>query len=234
MNGLPKDVDQIHKINSALQNETFSCDLLLCVPNPLIAQFATEAEGNLMIGAEDCHQNISGAHTGDVSAELLKAVGAKAIIVGHSERRADHHETSALVAQKAKAAQHQGLTPIICVGETLEERDAGKAIEIVTKQMKESLEGGVCEGDYVIAYEPVWAIGTGRIPSNDDITAMHDALRDALKDIDGVKGENIQLLYGGSVKPSNAKEILAIENVNGALIGGASLKAEDFLSIARQ
>ncbi len=198
-------------------------DILICPPATLIGAFATAVgTGPIRIGAQTCHTAETGAHTGDISAEMLVDAGATAVIVGHSERRQDHHETDQLVKAQAEAALRAGLLPIICVGETRTEREAGKAIEIVSQQISGSLpEAG---GDYAIAYEPVWAIGTGLTPTLEDIAEVHDHLR-TLTDA------NIRLLYGGSVKPGNAAEILSVSNVNGALVGGASLKAEDFYGI---
>ena len=195
-------------------------DVLICPPATLVAAFAAKyADEAIQIGAQDCHPKASGAHTGDVSAEMLADAGAAYVIVGHSERRADHGETDALVKAKAEAAFRAGLTPIICVGETKDEREAGKALDVVGAQLDGSLpETGET---YVVAYEPVWAIGTGLTPTNHDIGEMHDFIRSRTP-------AGTRLLYGGSVKPGNAKEILAITNVDGALVGGASLKADDF------
>ncbi|MFC2953191.1 triose-phosphate isomerase [Marinicaulis aureus] len=198
-------------------------EVLICPPATLVAAFAASySDEAIQIGGQDCHPLASGAHTGDISAEMLADAGAAYVIVGHSERRADHGETDAIVKAKAEAAFRAGLTPIICVGETKDEREGGKALEIVGAQLSGSLpETGET---YVVAYEPVWAIGTGLTPTNHDISEMHDFIRSKTP-------EGTRLLYGGSVKPGNAKEILAISNVNGALVGGASLKADDFYPI---
>ena len=198
-------------------------DVLICPPATLVAAFAAKySDEAIQIGGQDCHPMASGAHTGDVSAEMLADAGAAFVIVGHSERRADHGESDAVVKTKAEAAFRAGLTPIICVGETREEREAGKALDIVGAQLAGSLpETGET---FVVAYEPVWAIGTGLTPTNDDIAEMHDFIRSKTP-------EGTRLLYGGSVKPGNAREILAISNVDGALVGGASLKADDFHAI---
>ena len=199
-------------------------ELLVCPPFPLLPHLADALEGSgVALGAQDCHVAESGAHTGDVSAELLAAIGCAYVILGHSERRADHGETDALVKAKAGAARGSGLTPIVCVGESEAERDAGRAVEVVLGQLAGSRPDG--EGALVVAYEPVWAIGTGRTPSSEDIAEMHAALRREV-------GAEVRLLYGGSMKPANASEILAIDNVDGGLIGGASLKPEDFWAIA--
>ena len=198
-------------------------DVLICPPATLVTRFAAEfSDEAIQIGGQDCHANTSGAHTGDISAEMLADAGAAFVIVGHSERRADHNETDAAVKAKAEAVLGAGLTPIICVGETEEERKAGKALEIVGSQLKGSVPETA--DDIVIAYEPVWAIGTGLVPTNDDIAEMHGFIRNRTP-------SGTRILYGGSVKPANAKEILSIADVNGALVGGASLKAEDFYPI---
>jgi triosephosphate isomerase len=199
-------------------------ELLVCPPFPLLPGLAAALAGSgVALGAQDCHFEASGAHTGDVSAELLAALGCAYVILGHSERRADHGESDALVKAKAEAAAAAGLMPIVCVGESEAERDAGRAVEVVLGQLKGSRPEAA--GKLVVAYEPVWAIGTGRTPSSADIAEMHAALRKAA-------GEGVRLLYGGSMKPANAAEILAIDGVNGGLIGGASLKPEDFWAIA--
>lgn len=200
-------------------------DVLICPPATLIAGFAERySDEGIQIGAQDCHAEASGAHTGDISAEMLADAGAAFVIVGHSERRADHGETDAAVKAKAAAALRAGLTPIICVGETREEREAGKALNVVGKQLEGSLPETAAE--IVVAYEPVWAIGTGLTPTPEDIGEMHDFIR-------AKTPEGTRILYGGSVKPGNAKEILSITNVNGALVGGASLKADDFFPVVQ-
>ena len=183
-----------------------------------------------MIGGQDCHANVSGAHTGDISAEMLADAGAGAVIVGHSERRTDHGETDADVHAKAEAAWRAGLRAVICVGETEAQRDSGQAVAVVTGQLAGSVPEGATAENTVIAYEPVWAIGTGRTPSTDDIQEMHAAMRASLSGRFDT-GADMRLLYGGSVKPDNAAEIFAIPDVDGALVGGASLKASDFTGI---
>ena len=199
-------------------------DILICPPALFIAPMAPYChEGNILLGAQNCHTAESGAHTGEVSAEMVKSAGADYVIVGHSERRAGG-ETDDDVAAKAIAAAKQGLTPIICVGESLDIRKAGKAESVVSAQIKASVPEDIT--DYVLAYEPIWAIGTGMTATADDIKAMHAVIRD-------IVGPNVRILYGGSVKPTNAKEILSTENVNGALIGGASLEMESLAAIAR-
>ena len=207
-------------------------EMLLCPPSPFLA--ATRAaigDAAIALGGQDCHMAEQGAHTGDVSAAMLADCGCGYVIVGHSERRADHGEDDATVRAKAQAAQAGGLIPVICIGETLAEREAGQAVEIVTSQLRGSVPDGASAANAVIAYEPVWAIGTGRTPTLEDIAEVHDAIRVALKDMVADAG-GVRILYGGSVKPDNATEILRIANVNGALVGGASLKADDFWSIA--
>lgn len=208
------------------------CDLLICPPATLVALVGEAVAGTrLRVGGQDCHTADSGAHTGDVSAVMLKDLGCSHVIVGHSERRADHGETDALVRAKAAAAMKAGLVPIVCVGETEAERDAGRAEAVVGAQVAGSLPDGADQTSVVIAYEPVWAIGTGRTPTVDDIAAMHAHIRKVAGDRIGAT-DKLLILYGGSVKPANAKEILALADVDGALVGGASLKAEDFLAIA--
>ncbi len=195
-------------------------DVLICPPATLLAQFAERySDEAIQIGAQDCHAGESGAHTGDLSAEMLADAGAAYVIVGHSERRADHGENDADVRAKAAAALRAGLTPIICVGETREQREAGEALNVVGSQLDGSLPETAAA--FVVAYEPVWAIGTGLTPTIKDIAEVHEFIR-AKTPVD------TRILYGGSVKPANAKEILAVSNVNGALVGGASLKADDF------
>ncbi|UUX50210.1 triose-phosphate isomerase [Nisaea acidiphila] len=207
-------------------------DMLVCPPATLIAPVAAVLNGGaISVGGQDCHMNESGAHTGDVAAAMIKDLGGSHVIVGHSERRADHGESDATVKAKAEAALAAGLVPIVCVGETEAERDAGKAEAVVEAQIRGSLPAGATETGVVIAYEPVWAIGTGRTPTIDDIAAMHAHMRKVAGSMLGSAGA-LLLLYGGSVKPGNAAEILALEDVDGALVGGASLKAEDFLAIA--
>jgi triosephosphate isomerase len=209
-------------------------DLLVCPPAPLVWPAARAALGTgIAIGAQDCHQKASGAHTGNVSAEMLADAGATAVIVGHSERRADHGETDSVVRAKAEAVRRAALKAIVCVGETREEREAGKTLAIVRRQLRGSIPEGSTAAGLVIAYEPVWAIGTGLTPTVADVAEVHDMIRAELRKLVG-KGEfeAVRILYGGSVKPSNAAELLAVENVDGALVGGASLKAGDFMGIA--
>jgi triosephosphate isomerase len=200
----------------------------------LIAAFAAQvgSSKNISIGAQDCHPKASGAHTGDISAEMLADAGASSVIVGHSERRADHGEGDALVRQKAEAVWRAGLTAIVCIGETQAHRDGGKTLHICGGQLGGSLPDGATSANLVVAYEPVWAIGTGVTPTTEDIEQVHKFIRDTLAARFKGEGAKIRILYGGSVKPSNAAELMAVPNVNGALVGGASLKAADFLAIA--
>ncbi len=208
-----------------------NCEMLLCPPATLTAQMAWAARGSvLQVGGQDCHPKDSGAHTGDVSAAMLKDAGASYVILGHSERRADHGETDELVKAKAAAAQAAGLTPIVCIGETEAERDAGTTLAVIGGQLDRSLPDNT-EG-VVVAYEPVWAIGTGRTPTLEQIAEVHAFLRNRLAARIGAEAaKKLRLLYGGSVKPSNANEIFAVPHVDGALVGGASLKAADFGAI---
>lgn len=204
----------------------------ICPPATLIAQAAWAVKGTtLLLGGQDCRAEASGAFTGDIAAEMLADAGASLVILGHSERRAGHGETDALVAAKVEAALRAGLEPIVCVGETLEERKAGKALEIVTGQVRGSLPASLAGKAFSVAYEPVWAIGTGLTPTTPEIEEVHVAIRATLVEIFGEHGKAPPILYGGSVKPSNAAEILHATEVGGALVGGASLKAEDFLGI---
>lgn len=208
-------------------------DVMVATPATLIFVAAAGAVGTgIAIGAQDCHAKVSGAHTGDLSAAMLFDSGAKAVIVGHSERRTDHAETDADVKAKAEAVLAQGLTAVVCVGETRAQREAGKALSVVAKQVKGSVPDGSSADEVVIAYEPVWAIGTGLTPTIADIAEVHAEIRKVVaRKLGKEAGAKMRILYGGSVKPDNAKEILALEDVDGALVGGASLKAVDFLKI---
>ncbi len=209
-----------------------SCEMLLCPPATLVAQMAWAAKGSaLAVGGQDCHPKASGAHTGDISAAMLADAGASHVIVGHSERRTDHGETDGLVRAKAEAALAAGLVAVVCIGETEAERDAGQTLAVIGRQLDGSLPVGATAANTVIAYEPVWAIGTGRTPTLDEITQVHAFLRDRLRGLIGGQADGVRLLYGGSVKPSNAVEIFAVPHVDGALVGGASLKAADFGAI---
>jgi triosephosphate isomerase len=229
MNGLGTSLADVEAIRDRLG--VVACDVLICPPATLISRLAAVAAGaRLSIGAQDCHAKASGAHTGDIAAEMLRDAGASAVIVGHSERRSDHAETDAIVQAKAVAAHRAGLTAIICVGETIAQRRAGQTLDVVRGQLAGSIPATATAADTVIAYEPVWAIGTGLTPSGDDVVAVHTALRRALQGR-VASAASVRLLYGGSVKPSNARDLLSLADVDGALVGGASLKADDFLGI---
>src|SRR3984957_3111051 len=234
MNGLKASMAEFEAMLAGASEVADRADLLVCPPATLIMAFADKARGSkgLAIGGQDCHPKPSGAHTGDISAEMLADAGAKAVIVGHSERRADHGESDALVRQKAQAAWRAGLTAIVCIGETQGQRDAGQTLEICRGQLGGSLPDGAAAESLVVAYEPVWAIGTGLTPTAKDVEQIHQFIRETLTERFNGEGAKMRILYGGSVKPSNAKELMAVANVNGALIGGASLKAADFLAIA--
>ncbi|WP_128516796.1 triose-phosphate isomerase [Tabrizicola thermarum] len=209
-----------------------ACEMLLCPPATLIAAMAALARGTaLMVGAQDCHPKPMGAHTGDISAAMLRDAGATHVIVGHSERRIDHGETSALVKAKAEAVVDAGLTAIVCIGETEAERDSGKTLAVIGTQLDASIPGGATAANLVVAYEPVWAIGTGRTPTLTEIAEVHSFLRGRLRGLIGAEAEGVRILYGGSVKPTNASDIFAVPHVDGALVGGASLKAADFGAI---
>jgi len=234
MNGLRASSAEFEAMLAGAPGVAAKADLLVCPPATLIAAFAEKARGSntIAIGAQDCHPRASGAHTGDLSAEMLADAGASAIIVGHSERRADHGESDALVRQKTEAVWRAGLTAIVCIGETQQQRDAGQALDICRGQLDLSLPDQTKADNLVVAYEPVWAIGTGLTPTVGDVQQIHKFIRDFLIARFNGEGARTRILYGGSVKPSNAAELMAVENVNGALVGGASLKAADFLAIA--
>lgn len=234
MNGTSASFGELRSIANAflggLDTET---EALLCFPATLLsraAELLTSSPVNA--GGQDCHPNQSGAHTGDVSAEMLKDAGATHVIVGHSERRADHGETSEMVALKAEAAWRAGLVAIICIGETEAERREGKALDVIATQLAGSVPANATAKSAIVAYEPVWAIGTGLTPTPDDVEQAHGHIRAKLTDRIGDEASKMRVLYGGSVKPANAVELLGVANVDGALVGGASLKAVDFLGIA--
>ena len=230
MNGTSEQLPEIEAIAAGVKGSSY--DALICTPFTLIDRAARLcANTALNIGAEDCHANDSGAHTGDVAAPMIKDAGAQHIIVGHSERRTDHGETDEVVHEKALAVQKANMTAIICIGETRQEREEGSANSVATAQIKGSVPTQSKAANTVIAYEPVWAIGTGLVPSNKDIEDIHGHIRSELASLLGEEGATMRILYGGSLKPGNAEEILAIENVDGGLIGGASLKSADFLAI---
>lgn len=230
MNGVAGSLGEALAIAAAAKGAPV--DLMLCPPATLINRLATAVAGSgLAVGGQDCHVKASGAHTGDISAAMLVDAGASAVIVGHSERRADHGETSALVKAKATAAAEAGLMAIVCLGETAAERQAGATLEVVKAQLDGSLPDQASAQSLVIAYEPVWAIGTGLTPTTADVAEVHAFIRGELVKRYGTVGALVRILYGGSVKPTNAVELMAVEHVDGALVGGASLKAADFLGI---
>jgi len=232
MNGLRASVSELARIVQAAR-ELAAVDILVCPPATLVAEFAAAAAGSpVRIGAQDSHAEPAGAFTGDLSAEMLKDAGASAVIVGHSERRSYHRETDGDVRAKALAARRAGLSAIVCVGETRAERDGGSALSLVGTQLDGSVPDGATAGNLVVAYEPVWAIGSGLTPTPSDIAEMHGLVRRRLVARFGTEGEGIRILYGGSVKPANARELLHVADVDGALVGGASLKADEFLAIA--
>lgn len=233
MNGLTHSLDELAELARLLTTGASPRALVvICPPATLLASVAAQgASSGILAGGQDCHPAASGAHTGDISASMLADAGAQYVIVGHSERRTDHAETDDIVRAKAEAAIGAGLKPIICVGETEAQRDAGHAEAVVSAQLASSIPDAAEQHEVVVAYEPVWAIGTGRTPSLEDIAAIHGAIRARLVERFGERGETIRILYGGSMKPQNAREILDVENVNGGLVGGASLLAKDFYTI---
>jgi triosephosphate isomerase len=232
MNGTGASLAEIETVCETVAAKPPACDVLICPPATLVARAAAQAGGRIAIGGQDCHAQVSGAFTGDVSAEMLKDAGASAVIVGHSERRQYHGETDAIVLAKAQAAWRAGLLAIVCIGETERQRLDGHALHICGGQIDNSVPDGLTASNTAIAYEPVWAIGTGRTPTSAEIAEVHDHIRTCLtKRFGKEEGAATRILYGGSMKPSNAAEILAISNVGGGLIGGASLKAQDFAAI---
>jgi triosephosphate isomerase len=234
MNGLRSSAPELGKIVAGSQELMGRVDLMVCPPATLLASFAEAARGSwVAIGAQDCHAELSGAFTGDISAEMLRDAGAVAVIVGHSERRTYHRETDSEVNAKARAAWRAGLTAIVCIGETRDERVGGRTLQVVGTQLEGSLPEGATADNLVVAYEPVWAIGTGLTPTPADVAEVHGFIRAQLGGRYGAVGQGVRILYGGSVKPSNAAELMHVADVDGALVGGASLKAEDFLGIAR-
>lgn len=231
MNGLKASLTEIAALAEACPAP--KCDVLICPPATLLAAMAEACKGTaIAVGGQDCHAAGGGAHTGDIAATMLADAGASAVILGHSECRAYHGETDALIAAKTQAAWSAGLTAIICIGETLDDRDAGRTLDVVGGQLSGSVPDGATAANTVIAYEPVWAIGTGRTASTDQIAEVHDFIRAELEARFGTAtGGGIRILYGGSVNPKNAVEIFATSNVDGGLVGGASLKAADFAQI---
>jgi triosephosphate isomerase len=234
MNGSIAMLKEPRLLASMLKDVKLKCDVMVCPPAILARRVKFIVKGSkIKVGGQDCHAAASGAHTGDISAEMLKEAGCSAVIVGHSERRTNHNESDAVVSAKARAAMRAGLTAIICIGETLDERKGGKTLDVVSTQLKGSVPEGATAANMVVAYEPVWAIGTGLTPTIAEVAEVHAHIRAELSKISGEEGAKVRILYGGSVKPSNAAELMAVANVNGALVGGASLKAADFIGIIK-
>lgn len=236
MNGTRSEAVELASglVEHAAGNGGLPCDILVCPPAHMLFPVLEIVDGtSVALGGQDCHAQPGGAHTGDISAEMLVDAGCTFVIVGHSERRTNHGETDTSVRDKAAAAQRAGLTPIVCVGETGAQRDAGQALQTVGRQLAESLPDSSSVSHTVIAYEPVWAIGTGRTPTLQEIADVHGSMRAQLADRFGSGSDGLRLLYGGSVNPGNADEIMSIENVDGGLVGGASLKVETFWPIVQ-
>ncbi|MXN67000.1 triose-phosphate isomerase [Stappia sp. GBMRC 2046] len=231
MNGLAGSLGELDAVKAGLSGDGLNADIMICPPATLVAAAAKAANASIAIGGQDCHFAEKGAHTGDISAEMLADAGASAVIVGHSERRADHGESDEIVMKKAQAAWRAGLVAIICIGETEAERKSGATLDVVAVQLAGSVPEGARAENTVIAYEPVWAIGTGLTPTAGDVAEVHAFIRQKLSERFSEEGAAMRILYGGSVKPANAQELMGVENVNGALVGGASLKAADFLGI---
>ncbi len=235
MNGLRGSLKEVRLLAGMLNGVSLNCDILVCPPATLLPSMASLVRGTrIVLGGQDCHSAQAGAHTGDISAAMLKDAGAKACIVGHSERRSDHGEGDDLVQAKASCAHDSGLTAIICVGENLQQRESGETLDVVTRQLIGSIPASATSGNTVIAYEPVWAIGTGLTAMPQQVAEVHAGIRAKLCEILGdEEGDSVRILYGGSVKPSNAVELMGTDEVNGALVGGASLKAADFIGIIK-
>jgi triosephosphate isomerase (TIM) len=234
MNGTTAMLKEPRLLAGMLGDVKLKCDVLVCPPATILRRVKAVLKGSkIKVGGQDCHGAAAGAHTGDVSSEMLKDAGATYVIVGHSERRTNHKETDATVNAKAMAAHRADITAIICIGETLDERKAGKTLDVISTQLKGSVPKGSTAANTVIAYEPVWAIGTGLTATTAEVAEAHTHIRKELATIMGEQGSVTRILYGGSVKPSNAAELMGAANVNGALVGGASLKAADFLGIIK-
>ncbi len=230
MNGLKVDLSELVALQAEITHNKPYADVAICLPATLVEPGVATG---LPIGGQDCHTKASGAYTGDISAQMLADCGAHYVIVGHSERRDYHNETNEMVAAKSNAATESGLHVIVCVGESLAQREAGAAIDVVTAQLRASIGNAVSPAGLTVAYEPIWAIGTGKIPTLNDVKSMHGALRTTLLDMFGGAGQGVCIQYGGSVKPENASELATLPNVDGFLVGGASLKAASFLAIVR-
>lgn len=234
MNGGRAALAELRSIVVAQPDLSARCDMLICPPATLLSEAVTTAGGLVGIGGQDCHADANGAHTGDIAAEMLVDIGATHVLVGHSERRADHGESDLVVHDKALAAWRAGLVAVVCIGETGDERGAGQTLDILARQLAGSLPDGVTALSTVVAYEPVWAIGTGKTATVADVEEAHGFIRTTLTTRFGAAiGGAVRILYGGSVKPSNAAELLGARNVDGALVGGASLKADDFIAICQ-
>jgi triosephosphate isomerase (TIM) len=235
MNGLTAQLKEVRLLADMLKGVRLDCDVMVCPPATLIRPVVQLlGSSRIKVGGQDCHADAAGAYTGEISAEMLADAGCVAVIVGHSERRARHCETDAIVRAKAEAAHRAGLAAIICIGETLAEREAGRTLEVVSASLAGSLPKDFGESDTVIAYEPVWAIGTGRTPTPAQVAEVHGQIRlDLIETAGKEKGSAVRVLYGGSVKPDNAAELLGAGDINGALVGGASLKAADFIGIIK-
>ena len=233
MNGLNSGMDELEVMRDQFKSDlSEKIDMLVCLPFTMLAKAGEmTSRSPVKIGAQNCHKEIKGAHTGDISVEMITDCGGEAVIVGHSERRTDHGETNVQICEKAQTVLHWGHMAVICIGESDAQRKQGATLDVLKKQMAESIPDSADNGEIVIAYEPIWAIGTGLTPTVDDVEKAHQFMRAYLVERFGEAGNTIRLLYGGSVKPSNAVELMGISNVDGALIGGASLKAEDFLGI---
>jgi triosephosphate isomerase len=234
MNGTTASLSELRLVTSMLEGVKLNCDVMICPPAPLLmAASKVMRSGPIRLGGQDCHPEPHGPHTGDIAAEMLKDAGASAVIVGHSERRISHQESDSMVRAKAQAAHRAGLVAIICVGETLADRREGETMRVTREQLRGSVPEKSNGENTVIAYEPVWAIGSGLTPSMEEIGAVHGHIRAELQGMIGDAAQTVVILYGGSVKPTNAGEIMAIDNVNGALVGGASLRAADFIGIVK-
>lgn len=234
MNGTTASLAELRLLATMLEGVELDCDVMICPPASLLTAAHKLTRGSIIrLGGQDCHPEPHGAHTGDIAAEMLKDAGASAVIVGHSERRITYQEGDGLVRAKAQAGHRAGLMAIICIGETLEERQQGQTMRIIAAQVKGSVPEKATGANTVIAYEPVWAIGTGLTPSPPEVGSVHSHIREKLSGLIGEHAHAVPILYGGSVKPSNAGELMAIDNVNGALVGGASLRAADFIGIIK-
>lgn len=232
MHGHYASSEEVNALVQMLRDRPAECDVVVCPPFTLLMPFSNLIEGyGISLGGQDCHHEPAGAHTGDISADMLKDAACSYVIVGHSERRKLHRESDKRVSEKADMAHNEGLCAIVCVGETEKQHDAGETLSVIAGQLSKSLPDNSVSHNTVVAYEPIWAIGTGRTPSNEEIGEVHGLIRKHLTGRFGLDGQNFRILYGGSVKPDNAGELMAINNVDGALVGGASLKAIDFNGI---